>query len=567
MDENKDILNEQAETVNETAENISEEITEEATEETVEISEETRKTKKTKKAEKAPKRKKLKNQALFKKGGYSLIITALVLAALVLVNWLVVMLSERYHLEFDMSSQKINSISEDNLKYIKGVEKDVEIIICSDEDNYASNMSYYAANMYNASGEADYFEQTVNLINKYGDYNKHIKVRFVDPQSTEFTEITTKYSSLNLAYGDIIVAGKNGDKERNKKIGFSDIYATSDESGYAAMGYGSYTISGNNIETALTGAVAYAVSDKTKKVGLITGHSVNDNTANYVTLLKDNNYETETISDAMITSVPDDCDVLAIVTPSVDFLGSELDIISDFLDNDGKLGKGLVYFGDASSPVLSNLNEFLAQWGIDVHEGILFETDAKNHIENDPITMGIYPGEDEATEGMGYCISGYNIPITAGTPAEATVETKELMLTSETVAIAPVGVAPDWNGYTNDDLGQFAGVIEAVQSDYDEDNNPVSSYVMAFSSIEYITSDWAEYQQLSNKDITLAATDIAAQVGDSGVSFISKTITNESFADSVTAAGSNTIRVIFMIALPICMIILGIYIFIRRKNA
>ncbi|MEE0808201.1 MAG: hypothetical protein U0L84_02440, partial [Acutalibacteraceae bacterium] len=56
------------------------------------------------------KSKKLRNQFLLKRGGYSLGIVALVLAAIVLFNWLVSALSARFHMEFDMSSQKLNSM-------------------------------------------------------------------------------------------------------------------------------------------------------------------------------------------------------------------------------------------------------------------------------------------------------------------------------------------------------------------------------------------------------------------------------------------------------------------------
>lgn len=515
---------------------------------------------------KAARGKKLKNQALLKRGGFAVAITALVLVGIIVVNILVSALADRFNLEFDMSAAKINTISEENIDYIKGLEDEINVIVCSAEDTYASYMSYYAQ-AYNASGDTAYFEQTVNLINKYADYNDKITVTYVDPQTSEFTEISSKYSSLELAYGDIIVSVMHGDTERSKKVGFEDVYELTDESGYAAYGYGSYTVGGNNIETALTGAIAYAVSSETKKAALITGHSASDNTSGYVSLLEANNYEIVTVSDSMISAVPEDCDIAVIIAPSADFVSSELDAISSFLDNNGQLDKGLLYFADAACPVLPNLYEFLAQWGISMGDGILFETNTSNHITDDPFTMGTYPGTDSITDGMNYCITGYNVPITTGTPAEETVTVTELMQTLESVAVAPVGSAATWSDYTDADLGQYASVIEAVKKDYNDDNEEIMSYVMAFSSVEFVQSDWAEYSDISNKNIALAVTDRVAQVGDSGISFVSKVISEESYADQVTEAGSLTIRIIFMIALPIITIAAGIYIFIRRKNA
>ena len=54
---------------------------------------------------------------------------------------------------------------------------------------------------------------------------------------------------------------------------------------------------------------------------------------------------------------------------------------------------------------------------------------------------------------------------------------------------------------------------------------------------------------------------------NTGISFVSKTITNESYSDSVSQSSANVIRIIFMFILPIASIAAGIYIFIRRKNA
>ena len=520
-------------------------------------------------------KKKIKNQALFKRGGYAVAITACVLAGIILFNWLVSVLADRFNLEIDMTSAKQNSISEENLDYIKAVENEVEIIFCAEEEAYAGGMMSQYASYYHSvsdSNDSSYYQQTINLVKKYADYNDKINVKFIDTQSTEFAAIASNYSNESISYGDIIVTsnivGSDGKTaERHKVIAYDDIYSLADESGYAAYGYGSYTIGGNNIETALTSAIAYVCTAETKTIALVTGHSSNDYTSIYKELLEANNYEVTLISDSIITKISSDFDVVALVAPSKDFLGSELDAISTFLENDGKLKKGLICFLDASAPTLPNLNDFLLEWGIEVNEGILFETNSQNHIETDPYTMGIYPAEDSITSGMTYCISGYNVPMVSAEPSESIITVTELMTTLESAVIAPKGSKADWNDYDDNDLGTFASVLQAEKLTYNSDNEEIKSYVMAFSSVQFIYSDWAEYDQLSNKNISLAVTDRAASVEDSGISFISKTITNESFADAVTASNTMIIRILFMFLLPIAMIVIGVVIFIRRKNA
>lgn len=569
MEENKEL-----QTVSD-AENASEEVTENA-EIATEVTEKAKPKKVKAKKVKNKKPKLLKNQALFKRGGFSVSITALVLVGLILFNWLIAVLADRFNLEIDMSAQKVNTISEDNIEYIKNVESEIEIIVCANEDDYTTNgyMAYYAQYLYNATGDnaSDYYQQTINLINKYPNYNDKISVRYVDPQTTEFTEITTKYSSDSLSYGDIIVTStvksKNGaETERHKRIGYTDIYNLTDETGYASMGYGSYTVSGNNIETALTGAIAYVASGVTKRVGIITGHSTSDSTSTYVELLENNNYDVTTVADSIVTEISSELDAVVIAGPTTDFLGSELDVISEFLDNDGKLGKGLIYFGSAANPSLPNLNDFLYQWGIDVREGILFETNSQNHITDDSMTMGVYAADDDITSDLTYCITGYNVPILAGEPTDKSITVTPIYTTLESVVAAPSGTVSGWTGYSDEDMNTYNAVLQAEMSDYDDDNNLISSYVMAFSSLDFMSGQWAEYSQLSNKDISLAITERAAGIEDMGISFISKTITDESYADQVTASGSTAIMIIFMILLPIAMIAIGVVIFIRRRNA
>lgn len=562
MDENKNLTPE-------TEENVTAAVNESA-DTAPETDKKVKKEKKPKKA-KQKKPKKLKNQALLRKGGFSVAITAAVLAGIIILNVLVGALSKRFVLEFDMSAEKENSMSEENIDYLKNLDAEVQITVCATPEDYEGGyMSYYAQNLYGVTSDAtDYYKQTIKLLDKYPAYNDKISLRYIDTQDSQFTEISSKYSNEKLSYGDIIVSCTKNGSERYKIVGFKDVYNLSEDSTYAAYGYTTSTVGGNNVETAVTSAIAYVTSNKTKKAALITGHSKNDYTSDYQTLLKENNYEITVISDSMIGSISDEYDAVIIAAPTADFLGAELDALSAFLENDGKLGKGLIFFADASAPYLTNLYDFLEQWGIAVGEGILFETNSQNYMPDDPMTMGTYPtsSDNDITSGMNLCITGYNVPITAAFESEGNITVTSLMSTPESVVAAPVGTAASWTGADDYTKQSYSSVIQAEMSDYDDDNNEISSYVLAFSSIEFIQSEYNEQPSVANKNITLAAAERAVGAENTGISFISKTITNESYSDSVTDSSAGIIRILFMFILPIACIALGIYIFIRRKNA
>ena len=540
---------------------------EEATENQVTEAPKKEKKAKTKKAPKKPKL--IKNQALLKRGGYAMGITAAVLAGLIVFNVLIAVLAQRVNLEFDMSLTAQNSMSEENIDFVKNLDKEVTVTVCAKAEDYVGEyMNYYAQQYGVTETYTDYYKQTITLLDKYRDYNKKIKIDYIDTQSSEFTQITTKYSNQTINYGDIIVTCNDGGNERYKIIGYKDIYVLSEDDTYAAYGVTTSTVSANNIETALTSAISYVTSSKTKKVAFITGHSKTDYIESYRNLLKTNNYEIELISDTLITNISDEFDALFIVAPTTDFIDTELDAIAKFLDNDGKYEKGLVFFADAASPYLPNLYEYLEEWGIGVGEGILFETNANNHIPNEPTTLGSYPvSEDKINNGISACITGYNVPIKALFEEEGTYKVTSLIETPESVVAAPVGTANNWNGADNYTKAAYSTVMQSERMTYDKDNVEINNYVFAFSSTEFIYSDYAEMAQISNKNIALAAAERAVGAEDTGVSFVSKTIENESFSDSVTQSSSSLITIIFMIALPVGLLATSIYVYIRRKNS
>lgn len=513
---------------------------------------------------------KIKNQALFKRGTYSVIITAVVLVGIIVFNILLSVLSNRFMLEYDMTSDKVNTVTAENAKFIKEVDKQVTITMCAKaEDYYGGMMTYYAQNLYGITDDySDYYKQTVNLIERYNDYNNKIKVDFVDTQDSSFTEITAKYSKESLAYGDIIVSCKQGDNERYKIIGFEDIYEIATDDSYAAYGYTFTTIEGNDIETALTSAVAYVTSSETKKVAFITGHSKDDYSASYRELLKTNNYEVDLLSETLLSKISNEYDAIFIVAPTVDFIESELSAIADFLDNSEKYGKGLVFVGDASAPYLPNFYGFLEEWGIEVGEGLLFETNSSNYMPDKPTVMGSYPASDDSiTNGVSLCISGGNIVINPAFSEDGDTTVETLISTPGTVVNAPTGTSDTWSGAGEHLKSAFSTVIKSERTAYDSDNNLLKNTVIAFSSIDFIYSEYAETTTIGNKDIAFAAAERASGAEETGISFVTKVITNESFASSVTQSAVNTIYIIFMIALPVLCIAAGIYVYIRRKNS
>ena len=498
------------------------------------------------------------NMRLIKKGSYSVAVTAIVLVLIIALNFLINAIGEKVSLEFDMTKDKISTLSENNKKYLENLDEQVFITVCAEEKGYRDGMMDSYAEASNIYGGTDYYKQTITLIEKYADASDKINVEFVDTQDSAFAAVTAKYPDESIVYGDIIVSAG----ERYQKLGFSDIYEVEYNEEYANYGYTMYNVTGNNLETELTGAIRYAITGKRVSFALLTGHSKKDYTEDYAVMLEKNNYTVENIDSAFVNSISKDYDVAVIVAPTVDFTPEEITALSKFLENGGEYGKGLIYFADATVPVLPNLTEFLAQWGIGISEGILFETNENNHMPEMPTAMGLFPDEDdEITENMNIFCTGCNVPMKVIETEDEGVSAISLIATTETVVNAPLGTSDSWTGASDYETDSFSGLIQSVKT-----KDEKSSYVFAFSSAEFIASQWAQYPSFSNMNIALAVSERAGAVDDSA-SFVTKTITNESFAGDVTEASAGVVRMIFVFLIPVITLVLGIYIYIKRRNA
>lgn len=522
---------------------------------------------KSKNSLKRKKAEKLKNRLLLRKGGFSLLITVLFLAAVIVFNVLISALSDRFSLEYDLSADKQSTVTKENVDYIKGVSSPITVTFCAGEENYVSSISYLASQMYSLSEDyQDYYKQTVLFVKKYHEYNKKITVDFVDMYNdSKFSEISYKYPNESISYGDIIVSANvenNGTTtERHKVLAFSDIYELSESSNssyYQMYGMGSsYTITGNNIESALSGAIEYVLGVD-KNAVLLTGHSPSSAESYYTayeTLLTSNNFNVEKIDATSINSLPEKCDVAVIIQPDTDFSAAELEILSNFLYNNGNLRKTLIYMGGASGKALPNLNEFLSDWGIQVSEGKLFETSGDYCLAGDPTTLAF-------RNTYGAVTSSENAPITVGTASGSDTEAQAFISTPDTTVAAPVGAGSDWNGYSNSDKGTYALVAYGLKKGTDSEGKDINSAVFAFSSTDFISP---KQENTMNKQYAQLAAEAFADSGVSEISFTPKTISTDTFTP--TDSASRAIQIIFVVALPLIMVAIAITVYIRRKNA
>lgn len=522
--------------------------------------------------------KKLKNELLLKHGSYNAALIAIVLVAVVVVNVIATAVAVRFPTDIDLTTTGENTISEENVDYIKDVDKKVNIVVCATEEGYTDGyLDSYAAQVYMAQDSTGlYYDQTVKLLKMYEKYNKNIKLSFQDPDAASFATIQAIVPDTTLKYGDVLVYSTETDdkgevKSNARVVGFKDMYNLTDESGYAAMGYGAYTVSGSNVETAVTSAIYSVTSEEAKVIALLTGHGTKGAFDTFASTLKLNNYETVEVEGSIITKIPEEADFVAIVAPQSDFAASEIDVLEAFLENGGKRGRNMLVFLSAKYHNLPNFYAFLAEWGVEAEsDKMLYETDEANYLTGDPTTMGFKNAATDFTKSVNgenklYIASGSAVMKPAYT-SYGSRSAHVLMSSYDSAIAAPIDVdVKSWKPDGSYKGAEYSSAIYTVDTKYDDDNNARVCGMLVFSSADFISAAWDIYEAVGNSSFALSAMNNISGKDDTGISFKQKTVTSYAFTQP-SQANAAVMRIVFVILLPLALIATGVVVWYRRKN-
>ncbi|MBQ1283813.1 MAG: Gldg family protein [Clostridia bacterium] len=514
-----------------------------------------------------------------KHSAYALVLTAVFVGVVIGLNVAASALSEAYPLTLDLTTNKDYSISEENLKYIEKINRDVTITVCADKEEY-SDGTY--ANLITSNGVFDtssgvFFTQTEKLLKEYEMRNKHISLQYVDPQSTDFTKYSSKYPSEDFTTGDILIECEfelDGKKiEHYRHLDAFDLYkieSTQENQKYYKIYYSgySYVLSSSNIETAITSSIYAVTSDKTLQVALITANGGKTVDA-LQALMQTNNYTFFEIDNLVTKNIPQDTDLVIIAAPTMDYSESELKKLDDFLDLDGKLGKNIIYIPDASQGnKVPNLTAFIGEWGFKINSGYAFATDDSTYYYSPNMLYGTADAESKYLDMLGdedyiYLCEQYTAVNVAFKEQEKR-QTEVLVSLPESAVCVPIDADNDWKIEDADVKGPFVALGISHQVGYDEDYNESYSNVMVVGGMNFIESGFNSQSSVGNLKAILAAVNYMFDVKGDGISFDSRTLSSSTF--ETTGKVSTFMYVLFVAIIPIAIIVTCIVVYIRRKH-
>lgn len=272
-----------------------------------------------------------------KYGTYSVGMTTVVVAILVVLNLIIGQLPEKY-LNIDVSSTKIYEITDTSRELLNKLDKDVKMTVLAVKE--------------------DTDERICTFLSKYSGLSNRISVEWIDPvlHPSALTEYDASENTIVVSCED---TGKS------TTVAFSDILVSDMYSYYYT---GSYSESEFDGEGQLTSAVNYVVSDAQQQVYRMTGHGEAALPLTVSDLMDKNNYHVTELNLLMTGEIPEDCELLFINAPTKDLTEEEKTVLENYMAQGGDV---LLLLGDTNSTELTNLSALMKDYGMEPVDGYI----------------------------------------------------------------------------------------------------------------------------------------------------------------------------------------------------
>ncbi len=464
---------------------------------------------------------------------YSNVLIVIVIAAVVAANFGVSRIPARYT-EFDLTEEGKFTLSRESVDYINALDQDITIYCIGTEEM----MNGY-----------DYKEVTYTL-KQYEELSKHIKVVYKDPSREP--NFTAQFSDENIEVGSLIVTA--GDRE--KVISSYEMYETE-------MDYQTYAQNktGYDGEGQITSAIAYVTTEDIPRICVITGHG-EKTLGSYARLnaaVKKQNLEVEEINLMNVDKIPEDAGAVMIMGPTVDYSADDAGKLSAYLKSGGKLIAAVGYTEEETP----NLDKIFNEYKVKRLNGVVFEGDT-DYMYQTPLYLlpevesSVITGDIKNNRML--CLVPESSAFLSEADEEDSTVTKALTSSDKSYLKKNIDESTGYEKSEGDTDGPF-DIAVYINSPSDTQKN---TNIALFASDIMFTDAVDRTVGGANVQLISAALKDMIDAAD-----ITTAIPVKSYANnSVTVSYANALMYgfIFIIALPLGIIILGIVLWAKRRN-
>ena len=463
-------------------------------------------------------------------GAYSTGMIAVAMAIVVVVNIIMGEMPSSWT-SIDMTAEKLYSLTDQSMEYVKNMQEDVTIYVISAEDTQDATL-----------------QQTLQ---RFDDLSEHIAVEYVDPTINPMFH--TQYTDSSISMNSLILVSD----KRSKVVDYNYIYATSSEFDYNTYSYNT-TTTGYDGEGQITSALDYVLSEDMPKVYMTEGHNEISISSNFKAALDKENVEYETINLMDYDTIPEDAACILINGAVTDFSTDDKDKVLAYLDRGGKVVLVLSY----AEEELVNVEAIAAYMGLSIADGMVVEQNQENYYRS---PYYILPTQTSSTYTAGtynnaYIFAPYVKGITIDNEEAEGMSYNTFLSTSDSAfsKTSAIENLEDYSKGENDIEGPFAVGVEATKS-LDE-----GEALMVVYGSEQIFTDEAS-AMVSGANLTLFTNTISGFVDhESSVSIPAKSY--EISALTINQMNVMLISLLTTILLPIGCMVTGFVIWFRRRK-
>ena len=466
------------------------------------------------------------------------------IVAILLVSYVAINLAAKENKlpKFDITENKIYTITEASKKALSGIDQDVKIYAYGFEEN----------------------SSFTDLLDQYKKVNEKISYEILTEESN--LEMVKKY---DLSEGYFVLIIKSGDSE--KVIDASTEFTSYDYTTYQTV---------DTTEQVITNSILGLTQENKPKVYLTQGHQEygEESINRLLVQLANEAFEVNFINLATVGTVPEDCDVLAIISPAQDFMDVEVTAITDYINRGGKIFFSMDVVSETIK--LANLQKVLDLYGVSVENGYVFECAENQYLSNynyiympqvsstSSITKDIY------TDSYLWLVFTGRLNYRTEEELQSLNVTKETLLSSSPESMFITDLSDDINKAIEKAASQGMMKSSEIASSLTKkitkpDGTEVESKLIIASSAsfisDYVVEELNQTYPLSfiGSNIDFVMNSISELAGKDNILTIRKEYNNSTYTPTNL---QNIIVILTIILVPLFIIIAGILVGVWRKR-
>lgn len=468
------------------------------------------------------------NSKKLRYGGYSAVVSFILIAILIVVNLVV----SELNLTFDLTPNSMFSISDTT-----------ETLLENNEDP----ITIYA--LYEAGSDD---ETIISILKDYEKASNLIAVQTIDPVlNPNFVEQYKTSPDETIQTGSLIIVNENA-PTRFRVVSPYDMYT-----------YNQYTQQQTlDAEQGITSALDYVIKEELPMAYMVGGHNESPLSYSLADQMNSQNYESKEVNLLTDEIEAAEDNILVVNSPKLDFTEDETVKVMEYMEAGGRA----IFFVDFNTPDIPNFNSILKRYGLAIDTGVIVEGD-KSHM------MGYYANillpnfeSHDITDTLAANDLNVVVPQASGIreldQKKSQTEVVPLLTTTKDAYLKMDPTSQTVEMEEGDIPGPFNVAVAVTEDNYNDIENTTLTSKLVVISTSAVMED-SLIASTGNLDFLMNGINWLSDQEDS-ISILPKDLMPESLVVDQTQA--LLFAGFFIILLPLIVIVYGISVWLRRRH-